>query len=128
MKSTKNHILPLERFQKNGHASSPAPVSLKRQGLEDRLKQEIIGNYYDPMKDEFMAFMGVIQSLRFDGLTFLTERPVKIGESVLLRRKTPLKDCKGDPLDEGTHVEVVSCTKADGLTGMMSYRIRVQYY
>lgn len=128
MNKAKNHILPLKRFQKNGQASSSAVGSLKPKGLENRFKQEITGNYYDPMKDEFIAFGGVILSLRIDGLTFLTERPVKIGEPVLIRRKTPLKDCKGDQLDDGAHVKVVSCTQADDLTGTLSYRIRVQYF
>ena len=80
------------------------------------------------MKDEFIAFGGHILSLGIDGLIFVTDQPIKLGETVLIRRKTALKACKGDPLDEGTHVEVVACTQADDLTAMASYRVSVQYY
>jgi hypothetical protein len=111
-------------------ANSKLPVyNLRRQQrFGNRFKQEIVGKFYDSIKDVFFSFDGVIQSKSEHGLSFITQRPLEVETPVLIRRKTPLNICSKDSVDEGKHAQVISCRKVRDQNDGVRYRISIEFF
>lgn len=120
---------PVNTFSKSGNEILDA-YSLKGDlFLENEQRQKnIVYEYYDPSTDDFLAFEGIVDYFKIDGIAFIAEKPVEIDIPVLVKHKTSFMPYNGDSLGAGKHGKVVSCEKVQNLNDNSRYRITLQFF
>jgi hypothetical protein len=116
-------------FPKNARTpfSSYRPSIRQRPG--DRGAENVFGEYYDALEDDFLSFEGVVLARRNGGLSFKTNRPLAREMPVLLRCGKPLNGgVQEDSKSGGVHAKVVACDKAEAKDGSGCYKIGVRYF
>jgi hypothetical protein len=117
-----------DKLSEGRRHSFSAHRSRRHHILENKIKQRIVCEYFEVMKDDFLSFEGIIRDLNNDRLSFVAEKSIEEDLPVLIRHSRPFNNFSNNELDKGKHGRVVSCNKVEDQNGKSCFQIVIQYY
>jgi hypothetical protein len=102
--------------------------SQNRQYERHECEIEIICKIYDPFHDDFKTINAVACNIDKNGLIFITNQPLEVGEPVFIRVKKLLREERNTELHEGLHAQVIWCRKTFNQQHDLCYKVCVEYF
>ncbi|MGD9106886.1 MAG: hypothetical protein PVJ50_02260 [Desulfobacterales bacterium] len=102
--------------------------SEKRQYDRHECGREIICKRYGFYHDDFKTINAVAYNINKNGLIFLTNQPLDVGDPVFIRGKKLFREQGNTELDEGVHAQVIWCHKTFNQQHDLCYKVGVEYF
>jgi hypothetical protein len=102
--------------------------SEKRQYDRHECGREIICKIYDFYHDDFKTINAVACDINKNGLIFITNQPLEVGDPIFIRVKKLFREERNTELHEGLHAQVIWCRKTFNQQHDLRYKIGVEYF
>ena len=102
--------------------------SEKRQYDCHECGREIICKIYDFYHDDFRTINAVACNINNNGLIFVTNQPLEVGDPIFIRVKKLFREQRNTELDEGVHAQVIWCHKTFNQKHDLYYKVGVEYF
>lgn len=102
--------------------------SEKRQYDRHECGREIICKIYDFYYNDFKAINAVACDINTNGLIFITNQPLEVGDPIFIRAKKLFKEERNTELHEGLHAQVTWCRKTFNQQYGLCYKVAAEHF